>query len=188
MEKKLFVAKLILLMAMCWNSSECFGQTYAYRHIYTVDENGVKSAPTNGIVYITFTNDMAKFYPSDENGIQKSYGDIIMGFGTVGVCKYIGKVNDKYKYTIDTSVNKVPYSGGYDPYGVERLKNTFSNNWSERLVSVRKKVGGIYRFSTDFKKLNVSPYMTKYEGGIYNNVVDVYEKYVPCNTHSQFYE
>lgn len=175
-------------MAMCWISAECFGQTYAYRHIYTVDEDGVKSAPTNGIIYITFTNDMTKFYPSDENGIKKSYGDKVMGFGSVGICKYVGEVNNKYKYIVDTSVKKIPYSGGYDPYGAERLKNTIENKIEESGARISKKVGGVYRFSTDFKKLNVSPYMTKNEGGIYNNVVDVYDKYVPGNTDSQFYE
>lgn len=163
-------------------------QTYAYRHLYTVDENGVKRAGSNGIVYITFVNEKSKFYPSDENGISKSYGDRVMGFGTVGVCLYVGKVDGKYKYVVDTSVKTVPYSGGYDPYGAKRTANKIANNTATAVAEVAKQVGGIYRFSSDFKKLNVTPYLLRRDGGIYDDVIDVYEKYIPGNTKSEFYE
>lgn len=49
-------------------------------------------------------------------------------------------------------------------------------------------MGGIFIFSSDFTKLNVSPYLLRKNGGYYDNVVDVYERYTPGTTSSQFYE
>jgi len=163
-------------------------QTYAYRHLYTVDENGVKRAGSNGIVYITFTTEKSKLYPSDENGISKAYGDKVMGFAGGDVALYTGKVGERYKYITDTSVKTIPYTGGYDPYGAKRTANKLKNMTAEAGAEIRKLYGAIYRFSSDFKKLNVSPYLLRRDGGIYDDVIDVYEKYIPGNTKSEFYE
>lgn len=184
---KVFRTLVILILACCI-FPEALGQTYAYRHKYSVDENGVKHSGSNGIVYITFVDNMSKFYPSDENGISKSYGDRIMGFGTVGICLYVGEIDNIHKYVVDISVKSSSYSGGYDPWGVGRLQNTFNNMNEEAGASIRKKVGGIYRFSSDFRKLNVQPYMTKDVGGLYDDVVDVYEIYSLGEEKSDFYE
>lgn len=182
--KKLYFCFVLLLCIVTFANA----QTYAYRHLYTVDNNGVKRSGSNGIVYITFVDEMRKFYPSDENGISKSYGDKTMGFGTVGICLYVGTNEGRHKYIVDTSEKTVPYSREYDPYGAKRTANKIENMAAAALVRVAKKVGGIYRFSSDFTKLNVSPYLLRRDGGIYDDVIDVYEKYVPGNTRSEFYE
>lgn len=132
---------------------------------------------------------MSKFYASDENGISKNYHQErdAMGFGG-SVTIYKGKENGRYKYTIDTSENTESYSGSYDPYGVERLKNQLNNRTLKFISKMAKQRGAVYIFSTDFNKLNVSPYLSRSEGGVYDNLVDVYERYVPDASSSRFYE
>lgn len=61
-------------------------------------------------------------------------------------------------------------------------------NTTEAVADLAKKMGGIFIFSSDFTKLNVSPYLLRKDGGYYDNVVDVYERYTPGTTSSQFYE
>lgn len=182
--KKLYYCFVLLLCVVTFANA----QTYAYRHLYTVDENGVKHAGSNGVVYITFTDEMRKFYPSDENGISGDYGEKVMGFASTRICLYAGKVEGRHKYITDISVKTVPYTGGYDPYGVERTKNALANMTAESAAKVAKIYGGVYQFSSDFKKLNVIPYLLRRDGGIYDDVVDVYEKYIPGNAKSEFYE
>lgn len=185
MKNNLFVVSLFLFIAMLWCSTPCIGQTYAYKHIYTIDENGVKNSPTKGIIYITFINNSSKLYLSDENGISKSYSTRLIGSGSVHL--YKGEENGRYKYAVDTSTKTIPYSGGSDPYNIERLKNTFENMNQASGTKLDKKFGGIFHFSKDFNKLNIRPYITKYdEDGIYEKVVEVYERYVPESI--QFYE
>lgn len=183
--KKLYFCFVLLLCVVTFANA----QTYAYRHLYTVDENGVKHAGSNGVVYITFTDEMRKFYSSDENGISEGYGDKVMGFGH-GACVnlYAGKVEGRHKYITDTSVKTVPYTGGYDPYGAERTKNALANMTAKSAAKVAKIYGGIYWFSSDFTKINVSPYLLRRDGGIYDDVVDVYERYIPGSSKSEFYE
>lgn len=183
--KKLYYFCFMLLSCMV---TIAHAQTYAYRHLYTVDENGVKRAGSNGIVYITFVNEKSKFYPSDENGVSKTYGEKTMGFASSRVALYTGKVEGRYKYITDTSVKTIPYTGGYDPYGAKRTANKIENMTAAAGAEVTKMYGGIYRFSSDFKKLNVTPYLLQRDGGIYDDVIDVYEKYIPGNTKSEFYE
>ena len=182
--KKLCFCFVLLLCVVTFANA----QTYSYRHLYTVDENGVKHAGSNGVVYITFTDEMRKFYPSDENGISEGYGEKVMGFASTRICLYAGKVEGRHKYITDISVKTVPYTGGYDPYGAERTKNALANMTAESAAKLAKIYGGIYRFSSDFTKLNVSPYLLRRDGGIYDDVVDVYEKYSPGSTKSEFYE
>lgn len=93
MKKLLMISALLLVGAL----SVC-AQTYYYKYICTVDENGVRSKSGDYSKYLTFTNNKGVVYESDRNGnalTQKSFVDY---HEYQCIYNYIGSENGILKY------------------------------------------------------------------------------------------
>lgn len=87
--KKVLLIKILLFMCILSMS----GQTYCYRLLYSVNNQGVKSKTAHTYRYVTFVNNMRLCYTSDEFGNNKN-----TAFSGAGVCQYKGKSNNTHVY------------------------------------------------------------------------------------------
>ncbi|MBQ8064327.1 MAG: hypothetical protein IJ200_01550 [Prevotella sp.] len=174
---------IIMLLCACMTSS---AQTYCYKHIYSIDRDGVKSQGTGRIVYYTFVDSKRCLYASDKNGNKE------------GGYKYYftGTRNNIHTYENEWIVIP-PSERVQTPTG---FGNSYQDIWArgqyqmdmytaetEYKFALRR--GKIYRFSSDFSKINVYPIKWKSEGGDYD-FIDVYQKYDASSSDSDmpFYE
>lgn len=90
MKRKVLLCVAILL-SMAFVTAKA--QTYAYKCLYSVDDNGIKrkSIVENTIFYFTFTNDKSMCYSTDKNGIYSLRDGL-------GSYRYIGTRNGMYVY------------------------------------------------------------------------------------------
>lgn len=142
MKKLLMISVMLLIGALSVSA-----QTYLYKYLYSVDENGVKSQGNPVKWYYTFSNNKGTVYKSDKDG--NSFG----AYGTSTFVKsstqtdtyeYIGKENGILKY---------------------KQKDYTEITWG----GIVQKVEGskFLYFSSDFSRMNLK---------WLSNSVDIYER------------
>ena len=96
MKKLIMISALLLVGAMSVSA-----QTYLYKYLYTVDENGVKSQDLNPHVhYYTFSNNKGTVYRSDKDGNLRKTGTPLHLKNTTqtDTYEYIGVDNGILRY------------------------------------------------------------------------------------------
>ena len=88
MKKIIFVLVYLVLNIISVNA-----QTYCYRLLHSVNNQGVKSKTAHTYRYVTFINNKSLCYTSDEYGNNKN-----TAFSDAGVCEYKGKSNGNHLY------------------------------------------------------------------------------------------
>lgn len=127
-------------------------QTYAYKHIYSVNSYGEKIEGTGRIVYYTFSNEKRYCHRSDEFGKRKCEG-------IEHSASYRGNASQEYYY-IET-INNIHRYYGSEVRNYERYKNHPDPRRRilvQTMMDLYKESGVILRFSSDFSKLNIVPY------------------------------
>lgn len=145
--KKFFMILVVLFVSI----SSVSGQTYCYKHLYNVDNRGVKQKVNTHYVYVTFTNRFSVCYGSDKDGN-------ITGSTFGNVCHYKGK--DKK----GTLIYEAPLQS-CDRYGI--LTN----------VGMRD----TRYFSADFSRMNFKNELLKDVIGVYQRVSAPQEEETPVD-------
>ena len=177
--------KVISIIMFLCASLTSFAQTYCYKHIYSIDRDGVKSQGTGRIVYYTFVDSKRCLYSSDKNGNKE------------GGYKYYftGTRNNIHTYenewiVIPPSERVQAPSGFGNSYQDIMVRGQYQMNMNiaETEYKGALRQGKKYRFSSDFSKINVYPIKWKSEGGQYD-FIDVYEMYdISSDEDVPFYE
>jgi hypothetical protein len=145
--RKIFLIPVVLLAVLC-PAHTANAQTYQYRYLHTVDEDGVKTKGSGTNVYVTFTNSQKNVcYFSDKKGNRE--GDFTY--------RYIKKQDNIFVYKCDVEAEakkKYPCTGNL--YNLSLCCNNCAYvsglMWAQR-DAYGTTVMSLY-FSTDFTRMN----------------------------------
>jgi hypothetical protein len=125
--------KIILLLICGALAISCaYSQTYYYKCVESIDENGARSKSSGGGGYITFTNGKQTCYHSDENG-------------------YKTKSNDVSDVFLDSKANKTFRK-------TQQGTHVYDDAWVENMSifgSYAHAAGNFFYFSSDYSQLIV---------------------------------
>jgi hypothetical protein len=174
--RKFFLISVVLLAVLCL-AHTANAQTYQYRYLHTVDEDGVKTKGSGTNVYITFTNSQKNVcYFSDKKGTKSEHEDIY---------RYVKNQNNTYTYMCDVEAEakkKYPCTGNhfFDQWGEIKCMNCAS---VEGYVAGTRFAYGTTKlylyFSTDFTRMNNPNRGTYYPGTAVYERADASVKDIP---------
>jgi len=130
---------LLLLVLISASCISVLSQTYYYKHIEDVDDNGVKTKKSGGI-YITFTK--SSCYESDENGYQSGISDIY---------HYKETKDNLFVYSHDALEKEAEIDRMYAKSGVIGVNVLTMGAWLDGMGKLRYQY---FYLSTDFSRLN----------------------------------
>ena len=91
--KKIMRRLVLVILVFLFVSLSIHGQTYCYRLLHRVNNQGVKMETAHTYKYVTFVNNMTLCYESDESGNKK-----LTTFADAGVCQYRGQSGGNHVY------------------------------------------------------------------------------------------